>query len=34
MNQEVWLVKPLMTVYYFIKYKNDMHAPALLQKPF
>ena len=33
MNQEVWWVQSLMTVW-VIKYKNDMHAPAALQNPF
>ena len=35
MKQEVWWVQSLMKVLellYFIKHKNDMHAPAALQK--
>ena len=34
MKQEVWWVQPLIEVWllYFIKYKNDMHAPTALQK--
>ena len=34
MKQEVWYVQFLMKVRlpYFIKHKNDLHAPAALQK--
>ena len=36
MKQEVWWVHSLIKVglLYFIKYKNDMYAPAAPQKPF
>ena len=34
MKQEVWQVQSLMKVWlqYFTKHKNDMHAPAALQR--
>ena len=36
MKQKLWWVQSLMKyeLLYFIKYKNNMHAPASLQKPF